>query len=99
MVINPYCKVLYLLAPVRSTRWLLYSRLSVSWSDAGSSRAKGAEAFGAYAIASAKGLIPEMENAARLTMDHPMTFEVLEKDFDISRVSLARPAIFRKRVP
>ena len=38
---------------------------------------KGAEAFGAYAIASAKDLIREMENAARRTLDHPMTFEVL----------------------
>ena len=37
----------------------------------------GAAAFLAYAIASAKGLIPEMEYAARLTLDEPMTFEVL----------------------
>jgi hypothetical protein len=40
---------------------------------------KGAEAFTAYAIASAKQLIPEMETAARLTLDHPMTFKVLGK--------------------
>jgi hypothetical protein len=38
---------------------------------------KGAEAFSAYAIPSGKGLVPEMENAARQTLDHPMTFEVL----------------------
>lgn len=38
---------------------------------------KGAEAFTAYAIASAKRLIPEMQNAARLTLEHPMTFETL----------------------
>lgn len=38
---------------------------------------KETEAFGAYAIASAKKLIPEMENAARLTLEHPMTFESL----------------------
>jgi hypothetical protein len=38
---------------------------------------KGAEAFRAYAIASAKGLIPEIENAACQTLEHPMTFEVL----------------------
>jgi hypothetical protein len=38
---------------------------------------EGAEAFAAYAIASCKGLIPEMENAARQTLDHPMTFEIL----------------------
>jgi hypothetical protein len=38
---------------------------------------KGAEPFSAYAIASGKRLVPEMENAARQTLDHPMTFEVL----------------------
>ena len=38
---------------------------------------KGAEAFTAYAIASSKDLIPEMENAALLTLDLPMTFESL----------------------
>jgi hypothetical protein len=43
----------------------------------GISRAKGSKAFTAYAIASAKDHIPEMENAARLTLDHPMTFEIL----------------------
>src|ERR1700679_3128487 len=38
---------------------------------------KGAEAFSAYAIASGNGLAPERENAARHTLDHPMTFEIL----------------------
>jgi hypothetical protein len=38
---------------------------------------KGADAFTAYAIASTKDLIPEMESAARLTLNHPMTFKVL----------------------
>ena len=38
---------------------------------------KGTEAFAAYAIASGKGLIPEMDNAARSTVYHPMTFETL----------------------
>ncbi|KAF8472352.1 hypothetical protein DFH94DRAFT_766325 [Russula ochroleuca] len=37
----------------------------------------GIEAFSAYAIASGKGLIPEMENAARQTLDYPVTFEIL----------------------
>jgi len=37
----------------------------------------GTELFRAYAIAGGKGLIPEMEKAARLTLDHPMTFETL----------------------
>jgi hypothetical protein len=34
-------------------------------------------AFCAYAIASSKQLIPEMEAAAHLTLDHPMTFETI----------------------
>jgi hypothetical protein len=38
---------------------------------------KGAEVFAAYAIASAKDLIPEMENAARLTLNYSMTFEII----------------------
>jgi hypothetical protein len=38
---------------------------------------KGTDAFAAYTIASSKGLIPEMENAARQTLDHPMTYEAL----------------------
>ena len=38
---------------------------------------KDAEAFCAYAIASSTGLIPETENAARQTLDHPMTFEII----------------------
>jgi hypothetical protein len=37
----------------------------------------GVETFAAYAIATGKKLIPEMEYAARLTLDHPMTFEIL----------------------
>jgi hypothetical protein len=37
----------------------------------------GTEAFRAYAITSNLGLIPEMERAARLTLDYPMTFESL----------------------
>jgi hypothetical protein len=36
-----------------------------------------AESFSAYANASRMGLIPEMENAARLTLSYPMTFESL----------------------
>jgi hypothetical protein len=38
------------------------------------------EAFGAYAIASRMGLDPEMDQAARLTLSQPMTFESLGED-------------------
>jgi len=36
-----------------------------------------AEGFSAYAIASGMGLVPEVEDAARLTLGQPMTFESL----------------------
>jgi len=44
---------------------------------------KGVEAFRAYAIASTKGLIPEMEYAARQTLGHPMTFEILGEELQL----------------
>ena len=37
----------------------------------------GAEAFRVFAMACRKRLIPEMKAAARLTLDHPITFEYL----------------------
>jgi hypothetical protein len=54
--------------------------------------------FRAYAIASSKQLIPEMEIAARLTLDHPMTFKTIGDAlpfFDCS--SLQNLVHFRKR--
>lgn len=39
----------------------------------------GTEVFRAYAIASSKRPIPEMEDMARLTLDYPMTFETLRE--------------------
>jgi hypothetical protein len=57
----------------------------------------GSEVFGAYAIASDKGLIPEMENAARLTLDHPMTFEMIGEGLRLFQGSALRDlARFRK---
>ena len=38
------------------------------------------EAFSAYALASSLGLGPEMEHAARLTLNQPMTFESLGEE-------------------
>ena len=59
---------------------------------------KGVEAFSAYAIASGKGLVPEMENAARQTLDHPMTFEVLGERLRLFEGwALCDLANFRKR--
>jgi hypothetical protein len=58
----------------------------------------GAGAFTAYAIASAKELIPEMENAARLTLKYPMTFEVLGEGLRLFEGWALRDLVnFRKR--
>jgi hypothetical protein len=59
---------------------------------------EGVEAFAAYAIASAKGLIPEMENAAHLTLGHPMTFEILGERLQLFEGCALRDLVsFRKR--
>jgi hypothetical protein len=59
---------------------------------------KEAEAYSAYAIASAKDLIPEMENAARLTLDVPMTFETLGEGLRLFEGRALRDLVnFRKR--
>jgi hypothetical protein len=59
---------------------------------------KGAEAFSAYAIASGRGLIPEMENAARKTLDYPLTFEILGEGLQLFEGWALRDlARFRKR--
>jgi hypothetical protein len=58
----------------------------------------GAEVFTAYAIASAKELSPEMENAARLTLDYPMTFEFLGEGLRLFEGWALRDLVnFRKR--
>src|SRR6266850_3465091 len=58
----------------------------------------GSTAFRAYAIASEKGLIPEMERAARRTLDQPMTFETLGEGLRLFQGSALRDlARFRKR--
>ena len=56
------------------------------------------EAFSAFAIAAAKGLIPEMEDAAYLTLIHPMTFESLGEALRLFQGWALRDlANFRKR--
>ncbi|KAH9174315.1 hypothetical protein EDB89DRAFT_564858 [Lactarius sanguifluus] len=56
------------------------------------------EAFRAYAIASSKRLIPEMETAARFTLDHPMTFHVIANALPLFEGSALHDLVrFRKR--
>lgn len=59
---------------------------------------KGNEAFTAYAIAAGRGLIPEMESAARQTLDLPMTFQALGKKLRLFEGWALRNLVsFRKR--
>jgi hypothetical protein len=59
---------------------------------------EGDEAFFAYVFACGKGLIPEVEDAARQTLDHPMTFETLGEGLQLFDGSALRElADFRKR--
>ena len=58
----------------------------------------GTEAFRAYAIARSKGLIPETENAARQTLNHPMTFETLGEGLRLFQGCALRDLVrFRQR--
>jgi hypothetical protein len=58
----------------------------------------GAAVFHTYAIASSKGLTPEMENAARLSLDHPMTFESIGDELRLfNGWALRDLSSFRKR--
>jgi hypothetical protein len=75
---NSCYKVLYLLAACQKYDMDVVQSFIRSEVNRGEFPApKGAEAFTTYAIASAKDLIPEMYNAARKTLDHSMTFEIL----------------------
>ena len=58
----------------------------------------GTEAFRGYVIACSKGLIPESETAARLTLGYPMTFESLGEELrSISGQALCDLVRYRKR--
>jgi hypothetical protein len=96
---NSHDKVLYMLAACQK-----YEMVSVQSSIRAEVKRgefpapKGAEVFPAYAIAASKGLIPEMENAARLTLDHPMTFDILGEGLRLFEGwALHDLASFRKR--
>ena len=55
------------------------------------------QAFRAYAIASGNGLTPEMNTAARDTLDYPMTFEHLGEELRLcDGWAVRRLALFRK---
>jgi hypothetical protein len=99
VVPNPYYKVLYLLAACQKYEMAaVQSSIRAEVSQGVFPAPEGAGAFFAYGIASGKGLIPEMENAARQTLDHPMTFEILGEGLRLSEGWALRDlANFRKR--
>jgi hypothetical protein len=94
-----FCKVLYLLAACQkyemdSVQLCICVKVKLGEFPA----PRGAEAFPAYAIAGAKGLIPEMESAASQSLNHPMTFQALGEELRLFEGSALRNlASFRKR--
>ena len=76
---NSYDKVLHLLAACQKYDMIsVQSSIRAEASRRGfPSQSCGTNIFNAYAIASRKGLIPEMESMAHLTFGHPMTFETI----------------------
>ena len=98
VVPDSYDQVLYLLAVCKKYDMdQVQSSIRAEVHRGGFPAPFGAEVFGAYAIASAEGLIPEMEDAARLTLDHAMTFETIGEDLQLFEGSALRDlAHFRK---
>ena len=96
---NSYEKVLYILAACQKYDMdQVQSIIRAELSREGSPSPVGTEVFRAYAIASGKRLIPEMETAARLTLDYPMTFETVGEGLRLFGGSALQDlAHFRKR--
>ena len=96
---NSYDKVLYLLAACQKYDMVQVQSFIRAEVNRGSFPVPvGTEAFRAYAIASSKGLIPETEDAARRTLDYPMTFESLGEGLrTFEGWALRDLAYFRKR--
>jgi hypothetical protein len=96
---NSYEKVLYLLAACQKYDMVhVQSCIRVEVNRGSFPAPVGTEVFRAYAIARGKGLIPEMESAARLTLGYPMTFETLGEALRFFEGCALRDlARFRKR--
>jgi hypothetical protein len=100
MILYSYFKVLYLLAACQKYEMSsIQSSIRILVKCGEFPAPKGAEAFAEYAIARANGLIPEMENAVRLTLKLPMTFESLGEGLRLFEGSALRDlADFRRRL-
>jgi hypothetical protein len=96
VITDSYEKTLDLLSA--SQKYDMATVLSTVRSEIGHQLPTTEAAFRAYAIAYSKQLGPEMETAARLTLDHPMTFEVITDNLPLFEGSALRDlARFRKR--
>jgi BTB/POZ domain len=96
---SSYEKLLYLLSACQKYDMdQVQSVIRAEVKRGGSPSPVGTEVFRAYAIASGKRLTPEMENAARLTLDHPMTFETLGEGLRLFEGSALQDLVrFRER--
>ena len=93
---DSYEKTLALLSV--SLKYDMSTAISTFRSELGRQLPTTEASFRAYAIASSKQLIPEMEAAARLTLDHFMTFETIGDALPFFDGSALRDLIrFRKR--
>jgi hypothetical protein len=92
-------KVLSLLATCQKYDMvLIQSSIRAEAHRQSSRNLSGTAPFCTYAIASSKGLTLEMENAARLTLDHSMTFEALGEGLRLFEGCALRNLVrFRKR--
>ncbi|KAH9066092.1 hypothetical protein EDB83DRAFT_2381420 [Lactarius deliciosus] len=93
---DSYGKTLALLAA--SQKYNMTTVLSTVRSEIGHQLPTTEAAFRAYAIACSKQLTPEIEAVARLTLDHPMTFEVIADALPLFEGSALSDLVhFRKR--
>ncbi|KAH9174311.1 hypothetical protein EDB89DRAFT_2228117 [Lactarius sanguifluus] len=91
-----YEKTLALLAA--SQKYNMTTVLSNVRSEIGRQLPTTKASFRAYAIACSKQLTPEIETTARLTLDHPMTFEVIADALPLFEGSALSDLVhFRKR--
>jgi BTB/POZ domain len=96
---SSYEKVLYLLAACQKYDMVQAQSFIRAEVNRGDFPAPvGTEVFSAYAIASAKRLIPEAKSAARFSLDYPMTFETLGEGLRLFEGSALTDLVhFRKR--
>ncbi|KAH9019383.1 hypothetical protein EDB85DRAFT_2095478 [Lactarius pseudohatsudake] len=95
-VIPDSYKALALLAA--SQKYNMTTVLSTIRSEIGRQLPTTEAAFRAYAIAYSNQLIPEIETMARLTLDHPMTFETIADTLPLFEGSALSDLVrFRKR--